>query len=101
MGGEIDGLVVAFEFGAGEVEGVGAETNGVLNGLAEAGFDAGAEFAGTEGLGDIVVCAEFEPEHLFGFMGFGGEEDDGGVDLAAAEFAADVEAIEFGEHDVE
>src|SRR6266571_7436380 len=44
---------------------------------AQHGFDAGDQFTWAEGLGDIVVCAEFETENAVGFAAFCGQKNYG------------------------
>lgn len=69
----------------------------------EDGFDAGDEFAGGEGLGDVVVSTEFESLDAVVFGCAGSKEDDGDHTEGGvlAEAAAEVEAITAGDHDVE
>src|SRR3954447_25900484 len=66
-------------------------------------FDTGDQFAGCEGLGDVVVSAEFQAQHAIVFAGAGGQKDDGNGGEAgiAAEPAANIEAVAAGDHDVE
>ena len=61
---------------------------------------AGHEFAGAEGLGDVIVGAEAEAFELVGLGGAGGQHDDGDV-AGGAQAAADFGAVEQGEHAVE
>ena len=70
---------------------------------AQHGLDAGNQFARAEGLGDVVVGAEFEAEDAVGFAALGGEKDDrhGGKPGGLANGAADIEAVFAGNHDVE
>lgn len=73
---------------------------GVAVGAAEDGADAGGEFAGAEGFGDVVVGSEFEADDAVDFAVTCGEEEDGdGGGLA--ESATDVEAAHVGESDIE
>ena len=108
------------EFGGGDVEGLvgdpdaaggGAETEAAdfgefglagegVAGAAEDGGDAGGEFFGAEGFGEIVVGAGVEAEDAVLLGTAGGEHDDGNGG-AAAELGEDFEAVEAGEHDVE
>ena len=70
---------------------------------AQHGFDAGDEFARAEGLGDVVVGAEFETEDAVGFAAFGGQKNygNGGEAGSLADGAAEFEAVFAGDHDVE
>ena len=64
------------------------------------GLHAAAELAHREGLGDVVVGAQLQAEHLVDLLGLGGEHDDR-HGAARADLAADVEAVELGQHHVE
>ena len=70
---------------------------------AQNGFDSGHEFARAEGLGDIVVGAEFEAENAIGLAAFCGQENDRDRGKAGrlANRAADFESVFTGDHDVE
>src|SRR5215472_17128050 len=70
-------------------------------GAAKQGFDSGAELVHAERLGDVIVGAEFQTHHLFGFLRLGGEHENRRAAAAAAEIAADFKSILAGQHDVE
>jgi hypothetical protein len=59
-----------------------------------------AELPDREGLGDVVVGAELEPEHLVEFVVPGGEHDDGDGALGP-EPLAHLEPVELRQHQVE
>ena len=67
---------------------------------AEHGLDAGDEFAHGEGLGHVVVGADFEADDAVDFVVAGGEHEDGDR-AGATDLAADLEAVHAGEHEVE
>ena len=70
---------------------------------AQHGLDAGDEFARAEGLGDVVVGAEFETEDAVGFAALCGQENygDRGEARGLANGAADFQTVFAGDHDVE
>jgi hypothetical protein len=70
-----------------------ADGLGFGDGAAEQRADAGAELAGAERFGDVVVGAEVESHHLLGLLRFGGEHQDRRADLVAAQVAADIETV--------
>ena len=59
-----------------------------------------SELPDREGLRDVVVGAELEPEHLVELVVAGGEHDDRHFALGA-QALADLEAVELRQHDVE
>ena len=61
------------------------------------------ELARVEGLGEVVVRADLEPDHLVHVLALGGQHDDGqGGPLGRrADLAADLEAVHAGQHQVE
>ena len=63
-------------------------------------FDAAAELAHREGLGDVVVGADLEPGDLVGLAAFRGQHDDRHL-AARAQLAADFDPVEAGQHQVE
>ena len=67
---------------------------------AQLGADAAEQLAHREGLGDVVVGADLEPDHLVDLGVLGGEDDDR-HGAARAHVAADVEAARPRHHDVE
>ena len=70
---------------------------------AQHGFDAGHEFARAEGLGDVIVGAEFKAENAVGFAALRGQKDDRdrGKACGLANLAAEFEAVFARNHDVE
>lgn len=106
-GGEVDGLACEEEFEGiafeEEVAGFEAGVDGDLAGAFEESADAEEEFAWAEGLGDVVVGAEFEACDAVVDLAFGGEHEDGDAVSAGvgAEFAEDAEAVHAWEHEVE
>ena len=70
---------------------------------AQHGLDAGDEFARAEGLGDVVVGAEFETEDAVGFAALRGQKNygHGGEAGRLANGAADFQTVFAGNHDVE
>ena len=69
-------------------------------GAAQERTHAAAELPDREGLRDVVVGAELEPEHLVELVVAGGEHDDRHRALRA-KAAADLESVDFWQHDVE
>jgi hypothetical protein len=67
---------------------------------AQDGPHPGHQFARAEWLGQVVVGAQLEPDELVGFVGAGGQDDDGDGGLAA-DGAGDVESVEAGQPQVE
>ena len=63
-------------------------------------FDAAAELAHRERLGDVVVGADLEPGDLVGLAAFRGQHDDRHL-AARAQLAADFDPVELGQHQVE
>ena len=110
---EANGLVAQGDLAGGAGEGEFAGLDGVAGWgvgvadffleqltAAQHGLDAGDEFAHGEGLGHVVVSADFEADDAVDFVVAGGEHQDGDG-AAAADLAADVEAVHAGEHEVE
>ena len=60
-----------------------------------------AQLAQRERLGDVVVGAELEAEHLVRFAAARGQQQDRRVAVVAAHRAQDLEAARAGQHDVE
>jgi len=52
-------------------------------------FDARQKLGEVEGLGHVVVCAEFEANHFIDDQGAGGQHQDGEVDALLPQLAAD------------
>jgi len=104
---EIDeGVVLADGAGGGVEDEVfddecgGFGRGGWRGGAAADGADAGEEFAGVEGLGEVVVCTHLEANDAIDVFAAGGEEEDA-VGGGGAEAGEDFEAVDAGEHDVE
>ena len=57
----------------------------------------------TERLGDVIVGPHREADDLVGFLGLGGQHEDGDAarPLARAQFAADFQAVHFGQHQIQ
>jgi hypothetical protein len=88
------------------VDGGGADGEGIRDRggafvAAEEGADAGEEFLEREGFDEVVVGAAVEAVDAVVDVAFGGEEEDGEVFSAFAEFAAEGEAVEAGHHDIQ
>ena len=64
-------------------------------------MDAGHEFARVEGLGQIVVGAEFEADDAIDLVALGCQHDDRGLVLGAAQAPADGKAVLARQHEVE
>ena len=70
---------------------------------AQVGLDARHQLARAEGLGDVIVAADFETQHAVHFFGARREKhhrsarQHGGL----ADLAAQLEAVDVGQHDVE
>ncbi len=65
------------------------------------GVHAGGQLGGGEGLGDIVVGAGHKAGDLVHLLGAGGEHDDADVRVGRADAAADLEAVDVRQHDVQ
>ncbi|MNL31347.1 hypothetical protein D3C87_1531310 [compost metagenome] len=68
---------------------------------AQQGLDAGDQLAEAEGLDQVVVGADLEADDAVDLLALGGEHDDGDVVLLAAQKAADLEAAQLGQHEVQ
>ena len=68
---------------------------------AQDGFDAREELHGVEGLREVVVGAAPQAPDAVGIVPAGGEHDDGHVGSPLANAPADLEAVGFGQHDIE
>ena len=112
LGRQGDGLVVEPCLIGGKIEAQAADLQrllppllalAVLGGAAQHGLDAREQLAHGEGLDDVVVGAELEAEHAVDLLGLGGQHDDGDAARlrVGLETAADFEAVDFGQHDVE
>ena len=62
--------------------------------------DAGDEFARAERLGDVIVAADLEAEHTVDFVVPRRKKQDRNVG-GLANFAADVQSVEFGHADIQ
>ena len=63
-------------------------------------FDPGHQFFGIKGLFDVVVRAQFQPQHFVKNLPLGGEHDNGDAG-AAADFPADLVTVDAGKHQVQ
>ncbi len=65
--------------------------------------DSGDQLTRTEGLGDVAIAAEVEGLQAVGFLGAGGQENDGrfAQALVLANLAAEIESADAGQHDIE
>jgi hypothetical protein len=117
---EVDGLAVYVDLTTGGIDGEAADGEHAGNvaagdrcfqgdlgfgvghaGASQVGFDAGEELRGAEGLGDVIVGANFEADDAVDFVYEGADEDDGATQLVAQE-ATDLKAIHAtGEEDVQ
>ena len=69
-------------------------------GAAKDRADAGQKLAHAEGLGDVVIRAQFQAGDLVGLLQAGGQQDDGGLAFLA-KCADELKAIHLGHHDIE
>src|SRR5579862_1034686 len=74
-----------------------------ISGTAQDRANTSDEFTGAERLGDVIVCAEFQPLDAVGLCGFCGQKDDRNCRerWGLANVMAEVEAINPGQHDVQ
>ena len=105
FGAEVEGAVFEGGFASLTVERKGADLHfgaGALDavGAAQDGLDAGDELFGVEGLGEVVVSAEFEAGDFDGVLFAHGQHEDGDVGAFTDAFG-DFEAVELGHHEVE
>lgn len=84
--GEVDLLVLKEHQAAGEINGQileGVDRLAFSHGaaqllvMAQGGADAGQKLGGAEGLGDVIVAAAVQGQHLFLLVGPGGNDDNG------------------------
>src|SRR5579862_2483027 len=103
--GEIDGFAFAGDFGLAHVDANGADIEGAVAGMdgnaAQQDLDAGQQFCGFKGLGDVVVGAQLEAHNLVDCVIAHGEDQDGGGHPGAANVATDVEPAFPGKVDIE
>lgn len=64
-------------------------------------LDARQQLRDAEGLGEIVIGPDLEPQHPIQFAGLGGEHQDGDVVGSGAQPLADRQAIHAGQHQVQ
>ena len=74
---------------------------GALAAAAQEGLRAGEEFLDAEGLGYVIVRAQFEAEDDVGFLAFRSEHDDGHLQLFLAQETADLVAVHLWKHEIE
>jgi len=72
-----------------------------LTRLSQMGRDSSQQLARAEGLGDVVVRTDFQPDHDVDLFGFGAEDDDRHPQAGFANVPADVETRHIRKHDVE
>ena len=70
---------------------------------AKHGPNAGDQFAGAEGFGDVVVAPEFEPLHAISFGCFRAQENDGnpGECRSLPDLSAQLKTVHSGQHDIQ
>jgi DegV family protein with EDD domain len=78
------------------VEQISVRGGQVPVGAAQLGTDTGQQLAEIVWLGDIVICADFQPQYLVGLVAPDGEHDDWLAKTEPAQLAADVEPGEIG-----
>ena len=107
LGGQVDRLAVALDGPAARVDPQLAEAHHVAGqrrggglGPPQHGLDARDQLAGAERLGQVVVGAEPEPEDLVALLALGRQHDDRDAALGA-KLAADFQAVDLGQHQVE
>ncbi len=107
LGAEVEGTLAEADFAAGgvnhqvrEADRRGARFHAPFA-APQNRFDARNQFARVEGLGQVIVRAEFEAEDLVNVLVAGGEHEDGRGIVTLAQALADFEAIQFGEHHVQ
>ena len=106
-GGERDEVAVADDVGLPEIDLDSTETEAALGrwgrgaDAAEQDFDASEELGEFEGLGDVIVGAELEADYFIDGEAARGQHEDGEFEALLAELAADFEAIDAGERNVE
>jgi hypothetical protein len=105
LGGELEGFAAVEDFvGAGVHAQVAPEAIAFaahLGAASEQGADAGHEFLEVEGFDHVVVGAGVEAIDFVGDGVAGGEHQDWCGELAAAQAATEVDAVDLGEGDVE
>ena len=67
----------------------------------QVGTDARTQLGESERFGDVVVGAQFEPEHLVGLIGAGGQQDDRHLAIAGTQTAQQFEAVAARQHQIE
>lgn len=107
LGGKLDGFTVFGGLSVLEIDVHIAELKAenrskiFTRDAAQQGFDAGEQFVRVEGLGQVVVRAEFEADNTVNDTRLGSEHQNCGIYALLAKFLADIEAIFAGKHDVE
>ena len=109
LAAEVDGLAADVDFAPLHVDDEVAGADGrrfgggrCSRGAAEDGFDAGDDFAWVEGFGDVVIGTELQPDDFVDVVVAGGEHQDGEIGVVASSHAAaDVPAVDAGQHQVE
>ena len=111
-GGEVHGLAVPEHLTAVGVDGqishdrhgrggCGGRCGGVHAGTADVGLHPRDQLPHGEGLGDVIVCADLQPQHLVRFLLAGGQDDHGDVVSLFPEGAAHVKADHLRQHHIQ
>src|SRR5262249_31382364 len=106
LAGEFDLFAAATDLVAAEVDFDIAKSVAVLFlrkslGAPQNGFHAGQQFANGKGLGNVVISAELEANHLVHFLTARGQHDDRNRGALGFELLANVEAAHPGHHHVQ
>jgi len=96
--GAANGFLIAIDFEVGDAIG---DSGGDEHAAAAKSFYAGEELFEMEGFDEVVVGAGFEAGHFVFGGAEGGEHEDGEVGLVGADAAAEFEAADAREDDVE
>ena len=104
LGGQRHFLAAAQQPVAGQVQLAFAEMEHPLLALAppaQERLHPGQKLLDAEGLGHVVVGPEVQPQHDVALLALGREHDDGHVQPVLADQAADLVAVDLGQHDVQ
>ena len=104
--GELDALAVFLQGAVAGIEQEGrladlADLHRTAAAAAHERVHAGGKLGGGKGLGDVVIRAGHQTGDLIHLLGAGGEHDDADGGIGGADAAADLKAINAGEHDVQ
>ena len=111
-GGQGQFFAIALKCAGAQVEGKGTKGHDLVvarggarrflcGAAAQHGVDAGQQFAGIEGLAQVVVGAHFQAHDAVHVLAFGGEHDDGGAVIGGTQAAADGKPVFARHHQVE